>query len=120
MVKISRVYDKSPEQGRKYLVDRIWPRGLRKEDLGLTAWLKAVAPTTELRKWFSHDPDRWEEFKSRFRQELLQSREAQEILDKLAAESREGDEITLLFSARDRERNNAVVLKEIVEEKQKG
>lgn len=116
MVNIRRVYDEPVgSEGKRYLVDRLWPRGIRKADMGPTVWLKDLAPSSELREWFSHEPEKWEEFRERFRRELEQSGEAQRLLRTLADEARAGT-ITLLYGARDRERNNAVVLKEIIEE----
>ena len=113
MVKIKRVYDQ-PEKadGKRVLVDRLWPRGVKKEDAGFDLWLKDIAPSNDLRKWFSHDPSKWQEFKDRYRKELDTS---QKVIEDLRKESRRGT-VTLLFAAKDTERNNAVVLKEIIEE----
>ena len=113
MVKIKRVYD-HPEKGdgNRVLVDRLWPRGVKKEDAGLDLWLKDIAPSNGLRRWFSHDPSKWQEFKERYRKELDSS---QKIIEDLRKESRRGT-VTLLFAAKDTERNNAVVLKEMIEE----
>jgi uncharacterized protein YeaO (DUF488 family) len=114
MLKLRRAYDPPLDhEGNRYLVDRLWPRGVKKEDLEIDAWLKEIAPSADLRKWFAHDPEKWEEFRERFRRELEEPAR-QEILRKLAAESREGT-ITLIFAARDTKRNNAVVVKELVE-----
>jgi uncharacterized protein YeaO (DUF488 family) len=119
MVTIRRAYDPSPDhEGRKYLVDRLWPRGVRKEDLGLDAWLKEIAPSADLHKWFAHDPDKWEEFRERFRRELKVP-EKEQILWKLVEESRRRT-ITLIFATRDRQHNNAVVIKELIEEMVEG
>jgi len=116
VVKIRRVYDPPFEsEGKRYLVDGLWPRGIKKESLGLEAWLKNIAPTPTLRKWFSHDPEKWEEYKRRFRLELRDP-EKERVLEELAQQARTGD-ITLLFATRDREHNNGVVIKEIIEEK---
>jgi len=113
MVKIKRVYD-HPEKGdgKRVLVDRLWPRGVKKDDAGLDLWLKDIAPSNGLRRWFSHDPSKWQEFKERYRKELDSS---QKIIEDLRKESRRGT-VTLLFAAKDTERNNAVVLKEMIEE----
>lgn len=114
MIKIKRVYD-PPEasDGKRYLIDRLWPRGLKKEETQLDGWLKEVAPSDELRKWFGHDPAKWEAFQQRYIQEL----EAKPLTwQPLLDAAREGD-ITLLFSARDTMHNNAVVLKAFLEEK---
>jgi len=113
MVKIKRVYD-HPEKGdgNRVLVDRLWPRGVKKEDAGLDLWLKDIAPSNELRKWFSHDLFKWQEFRKRYRKELLDK--AGMIAD-LKKAARKGT-VTLLFAAKDADRNNAVVLKEMIEE----
>jgi len=112
MIKLKRVYDPyADSDGKRILVDRLWPRGIKKEDARIDHWLKDIAPSDELRKWFSHDPAKWEEFKKRYRKEL-ESR--QEVIEDLRKESRRGT-VTLLFAAKDTERNNAVVLKEILE-----
>ena len=112
MIKLKRIYDPyADSDGKRVLVDRLWPRGIKKEDARMNLWLKDIAPSDELRKWFSHDPSKWEEFKKRYRKEL-ESR--QEVIEDLRKESRRGT-VTLLFAAKDTERNNAVVLKEILE-----
>ena len=115
MIQLKRVRDPSAKaDGVRFLVERLWPRGVKKEELKLDAWLKNVAPSTELRKWFSHDPARWQEFQRRYRAELDQHPEAwQPILD---AANESG--VTLLFSSHDAARNNAVALKEYLETKQ--
>ena len=112
MILLKRAYDRpSPKDGKRFLVERLWPRGIRKADLPLEAWIKEVAPSTELRKWFSHDPEKWKEFQRRYRTELQRSRAAwMPILDA----ARKGT-ITLIFSSHDAERNNAVVLKHFLE-----
>ncbi|MGP6175137.1 DUF488 domain-containing protein [Corynebacterium sp. A21] len=92
--------------GVKILVDRLWPRGIRKEDLGHDEWLKDVAPSPELRKWFGHEEERFAEFARRYREELDAGNED---VDKLRSLVREGD-VTLLYAAKDREINHAVVL----------
>ncbi|MGH7004375.1 MAG: 5-formyltetrahydrofolate cyclo-ligase, partial [Alphaproteobacteria bacterium] len=97
--------------GRRILVDRVWPRGITKDDLRIDAWRKDLAPSTDLRKWFGHDPLKWEEFKSRYARELEARPEG---LEELAAEARAGH-LTLVFGARDTEHNNAVALKEYLE-----
>lgn len=112
MIHLRRAYDApEPGEGTRYLVERLWPRGIRKEKLELDAWLKDVAPSTELRKWFSHEPAKWEEFRRRYAKELESHPDAwQPILDA----ARHG-EVTLLFSSRDTEHNNALALKEFLE-----
>ena len=94
--------------GRRFLVDRLWPRGVRKESLALDGWLRDVAPSTGLRTWFGHDVDRWPEFRRRYLAELDAAPDAVRPLLDAAAE---GD-VTLLYAARDAEHNNAVVLRE--------
>ncbi len=94
------------------LVDRLWPRGLKKSEARIDEWLREIAPSTALRKWFKHDPDKWKEFKKKYSAELDDHREQ---VEKLAREARKRT-ITLLFSARDTEHNNAVALKEYIEQ----
>ena len=87
MIKLKRVYDKpSRTDGRRILVDRLWPRGLTKERAAVDVWLKDVAPSTELRKWFAHDPDKWKEFQSRYRKELRGKKDALRLLKAEATE----------------------------------
>lgn len=113
-VRIKRIYDApSDDDGYRVLVDRIWPRGVSKQAARLDRWLKAVAPSTELRRWFGHDPSRWDEFRKRYRGELGETPAlVQELVDKAGSSS-----VTLLFSARDRQHNQAVVLREWIEER---
>lgn len=108
-----RVYDNSPapEGAPKFLVERLWPRGFKKEALGGAVWLKDVAPSPELREWFGHDPARWEEFRRRYFAELDSRPEA---LEPLLSAGRRGD-VVLLYSAHDTEHNNAVALREYLE-----
>ena len=113
MIKIKRIYDPYAEDdGERVLVDRLWPRGIKKEDARCDLWLKDIAPSAGLRKWFSHDPARWQEFKKRYRKEL---EDRQDMIEDLKKEARKRT-VTLLFAAKDSERNNAVVLKEIIGE----
>ncbi len=113
MIKIKRVYEPpDPSDGRRVLVDRVWPRGVTKEKAHVDEWLKEIGPSTELRKWFGHDPSRWDEFRTRYRAELTQKPE----LLKLREEAR-GGTLTLVYSARDTEHNQAVVLQELLEER---
>ena len=109
-----RVYeDVAPADGVRYLVDRLWPRGLKKEELSLDAWLKDVAPSDGLRRWYGHDAARWEEFQKRYSAELDAKQDAwRHILD----DAKQGT-VTLLFAARHQERNNAVALKRYLEAK---
>lgn len=96
--------------GHRVLVDRVWPRGVRKEDAALDAWLKEVGPSTELRKWFGHDPERFEEFARKYEQELQGSDEWAE-LQQIVSDHRR---VTLLFGASDRDHNQAVVLRDLL------
>jgi uncharacterized protein YeaO (DUF488 family) len=109
-IKVKRVYDlPTKEDGSRILVDRIWPRGLKKEDLKLDDWIKEVAPSTELRKWFAHQPEKWEEFKKKYFVELKKKRNlCEELLTK-----RENN-ITLLYSAKDKRHNQAIALREFL------
>ncbi|HEX5495081.1 MAG TPA: DUF488 family protein [Mycobacteriales bacterium] len=110
-----RVYDDPGRRsGRLFLVERLWPRGVRKDDLRDATWLKDVAPSAELRMWFGHDPRRWEEFRRRYRAELANG-PAHAALQEIRREA-VGGEVTLLYSARDEEHNSAVVLAEELDE----
>lgn len=112
-IRIKRVYDAPAEEdGRRYLVDRLWPRGLKREEARLDGWLKELAPSKELRRWFSHDPKKWEVFRERYLKELAAlGATERELIAKLQAESRAGL-VTLVFAARDMEHNQAVVLRD--------
>ncbi|OPY89800.1 MAG: hypothetical protein A4E72_00980 [Syntrophus sp. PtaU1.Bin208] len=110
-IQIKRAYDPpAPEDGYRVLVDRLWPRGLSKERAAVDEWLREVAPSNDLRRWFGHDPERWAEFKRRYFVELAApaTQEALAHLQTLAA----GGGMTLLYAAKDEARNNAVVLRE--------
>lgn len=110
---LKRVYDPpEPEDGARVLVDRLWPRGLTKEKAAVDLWAKDVAPTHELRRWFGHQPERWEAFEARYREEL-ESPEAQEQIATLRAMARKG-RVTLLYAAHDEAMNNAVVLRNVL------
>lgn len=112
MIKLKRIYDPvSPDDGKRILVDRLWPRGIKKDKTVIDEWLKDIAPSDELRKWFSHDPSKWYEFKKRYIKEL---RSKPELIERLRKEAKR-EKVTLLFSAKDVEHNNAVVLKEVLE-----
>lgn len=114
MIQVKRAYDEtSKNDGTRFLVERLWPRGVKKEDLKVEAWLKDVAPSTELREWFQHDPSKWAEFRRRYFKELAKRPDAWRPL---VARARRG-RITLVYSAHDTEHNNAVALKEFVEQK---
>jgi uncharacterized protein YeaO (DUF488 family) len=112
MIRLKRVYEKpSRDDGLRVLVDRLWPRGLTKERAALSLWLKDVAPSAELRKWFGHDPARWKGFQARYREELADRKEALKLLRQKARE----ETVTLLYGARDEEHNEALVLKKVLE-----
>jgi uncharacterized protein YeaO (DUF488 family) len=111
---IKRVYqDLSPDDGVRFLVDRIWPRGVRKSALSSATWLRDVAPSTPLRKWFGHDPAKWPEFQKRYRTELQSHSDAYGPI----LEAIQHHDVTLLFAAKDPELSNAAVLKKFLEEK---
>jgi uncharacterized protein YeaO (DUF488 family) len=111
MIRIKRAYEPaSPDDGHRFLVERLWPRGMKKEALEMEAWLKDVAPSTELRKWYGHELERWPEFQRRYRRELDANPAAWEPLVHVRGT------LTLLFSARDEEHNSAVVLREYLNE----
>ena len=108
MIQIKRAYDKPDnDDGVRILVDRLWPRGIKKEGLKLDYWLKEVAPSDELRKWFGHDPEKWAEFRRRYSGELEQNPEQLKPIRDAA----EQGTVTLIYSAKDEEHNNAVALK---------
>ena len=112
MLKIKRVYDPvSTDDGKRILVDRLWPRGIKKEKAHIDEWVKEIAPSNELRQWYSHAPAKWDEFKKRYKQEIAGETER---LKKIKAEART-QTVTLLFSSKELERNNAVALKEMLE-----
>lgn len=114
MIKLKRAYDEVEDDGCRILVDRLWPRGISKEELKIDHWLKEVAPSDELRKWFDHDPEKFEEFSERYLDELKTSSNSQ--IDKLQSLCKENQKITLVYAAKDRDHNNAVVLKNYLEE----
>ncbi|MGA9016067.1 MAG: DUF488 domain-containing protein [Acetobacteraceae bacterium] len=110
-IQLKRAYEPpSPEDGSRVLVDRLWPRGLRKADAAVDRWMKDIAPSTELRQWFGHDPERWQEFRRRYAKELKQHATA---VDELRDLARHGT-VTLVFGARDEEHNDAVALREVL------
>jgi uncharacterized protein YeaO (DUF488 family) len=110
-IRIKRVYlQPDTEDGRRILVDRLWPRGLTKEKARVDLWLKEIAPSTELRKWFGHEPEKWKEFQSRYRMELRKNEEQVSLLKKEAAQG----PVTLLYGAKDEEHNEAVVLQQLL------
>jgi uncharacterized protein YeaO (DUF488 family) len=112
-VRVKRVYDEPAKaDGHRVLVDRLWPRRLKKSEARIDEWLKEITPSTTLRKWFKHDPSRWKEFKEKYAAELDGHRE---LVETLVREARRRN-VTLLFSAKETEHNNAVALKEYVEQ----
>lgn len=114
-IAIKRAYDEPTESdGYRVLVDRIWPRGVSKEDAKLDDWVKVMAPSTELRKWFGHDPERWDEFRKRYRKELDASDEAQAALNNLRKRAKK-HRVTLVFAARDSEHSNAAFLVDLLQ-----
>lgn len=114
MIQLKRVYDPpNSTDGPRFLIERLWPRGVKKTSLRLDAWLKEVGPSHELRRWFSHDPGKWDEFRRRYFAELDANPEAWRPILKAARDGR----VTLLFSSHDTEHNNTVALKEFLEAK---
>ena len=114
MIQVKRIYDsREPHEGTRFLVERLWPRGIRKADIQLDGWLKEVGPSDRLRKWFSHDPAKWSVFQYKYFAELDRRPEAWNPI--LAAAER--GTVTLLYSSRDTEHNNAVALKSYLEAK---
>jgi len=112
VVKLKRAYEHATRSdGRRFLVERLWPRGVRKEDLPLHGWLKDVAPSTELRRWFGHDPAKWKEFRRRYRMELRLHGPA---LAPLRDAMQEGT-VTLIYSARDTEHNAAIAIRDYLD-----
>lgn len=116
MIQCKRVYEEvSPDDGTRVLVDRLWPRGVSKEEAALDAWLKEIAPSDELRQWFDHDPEKWDEFCRRYYTELDAK---DELVDSLREEADEGP-LTLVYAAKDRQHNNAVALKDYLQSTQR-
>lgn len=113
MLRVKRVYEgKQADDGTRLLVDRLWPRGLSKGEAGIDEWLKDLAPSDELRRWFAHEPEKWPEFRKRYLEELSVP-EKTEALKRIARMAAEGG-VTLLYAAKDTERNNARVLADVV------
>lgn len=117
MIRVKRVYDPhEPDDGSRFLVDRLWPRGMKKENLMIDGWLKDVAPSDALRRWFGHAPDKWKEFCPRYEAELEANSAAWRFLLDMARKQ----DITLLYSAHDIEHNNAVALRAFLEKRLDG
>ena len=113
MIKIKRVYEEyAKSDGVRFLVERLWPRGIKKENLVMQEWLKDVSPSPDLRQWFQHDPDKWDEFQNRYRMELESNPHSWEPI----LETLKKDDVTLLYSARDTEKNSANLLKIFLQE----
>ncbi len=110
-VKLKRAYEPpASDDGTRILIDRLWPRGVKKANAAIDEWMKEIAPSTELHKWFGHDPERWPEFRRRYKSEIRQHHEQFDRLRNLAQHGR----ITLVFSAHDEAHNDAVVLKDLL------
>jgi uncharacterized protein YeaO (DUF488 family) len=108
MVKIKRIYEPySEKDGYRILVDRLWPRGMKKETARLDIWMKEIAPSTELRKWFNHEPEKWKSFLVKYRAEL----DSSTLFEELMALTKKHKSITLLYSAKDEQHNHAIALK---------
>jgi len=114
MITLKRAYDAvSPTDGTRFLVERLWPRGISKATLRVDAWLKKVGPSTGLRKWFSHDPEKWDEFRQRYFRELASQPEAWQPIVSSARRGR----VTLVYSSHDTQHNNAIALQEFLRKK---
>lgn len=112
-IEIKRIYDEaSEEDGYRILVDRIWPRGVKKEDAQLDDWNKDIAPSSKLRKWFDHDPEKFDEFAKKYRKEL---KDKTEELEKIRSKAKK-QTVTLLYGAKDTDHNHAVVLGKVLKE----
>lgn len=114
-IQIQRAYDPSIQKGRRILVDRIWPRGVKKEALALDEWNRDVAPSADLRRWFDHRPDRFEVFSERYREELEASRVARHFKEEISRRRKE-EPIWLIYGAKDETHNHALVLKAWLED----
>ena len=114
MIQLKRAYEpRDPKDGHRVLIDRLWPRGIKKQELAFDEWLKDLAPRAEIRKDFGHDPTRWRSFVSAYKKEL-RSPQARKLIEKLARQAVE-QTLTLLYGSRDEKHNNAVVLKDVLE-----
>ena len=116
MIKLKRVYESgASDDGARFLVERLWPRGIKKSALPIDAWLKDVAPTTKLRQWFAHDPHKWSDFRERYFRELGANPQA---VEPIITAAKRGN-VTLLYSSHDTEHNNAVALKDYIDGRSK-
>lgn len=112
MIRIKRAYEPSSEDdGFRILVDKLWPRGVSKEKANLDLWMKEIAPSDDLRKWFSHDPEKWNKFENRYKDEL---KDKKEFINKIKEIEKDKGKVTLIYSAKDEEHNNAVVLEDVL------
>ena len=112
-IRTRRAYDDiADNDGYRVLIDRLWPRGVAKEDLELDEWCKDIAPSEDLRKWFDHDPEKWDDFQKRYRREL----DSNEVCEALIGHARKG-RVTLIYGAKDEDHNNAIVLRDYLKEK---
>ena len=108
-IRVKRIYESpNPDDGFRLLIDRLWPRGIKKEQAKIGLWLKEIAPSDSLRKWFNHEPEKWEEFKRRYSKELDRK---QDLVDQLSQHVKKG-KVTFLFGAKDESYNNAIALRE--------
>ncbi|WP_080876187.1 DUF488 domain-containing protein [Oceanobacillus timonensis] len=115
-ITLQRIYEKSDEPGYRVLVDLVWPRGISKKDAHLDEWAKEITPTPSLRKWFNHDPEKFPDFKAAYKKELLHDDEKLKKLAELQALQKD-QQLILLYAAKDKEHNHALVLKEVLESK---
>lgn len=114
MIKLKRAYEPATkDDGERILVERLWPRGLTKEKAKIDLWMKDVAPSPELRKWFGHDPEKWDEFRRRYKSELERH---PDLVKQLRDKARHGP-VTFVYAAKDEQHNSALLLKEVVEKK---
>lgn len=112
-IKTKRVYEDPEESdGVRILTERLWPRGVSKERADLDKWMKGIAPSHDLRKWFDHDPDNWDEFKEKYRQELFGSEHVEELLKIV----KENETVTLVYASKDEEHNSTVLLRDLLKD----
>lgn len=112
MIRIKRIYEPYTKEDRyRVLIDRLWPRGISKEKAKLDLWLKEIAPSAELRKWFGHEPSKWTEFEKKYKEELTDKKD---LIEKLRELEKEHKQITLLYGAKDIQFNQAVILKQVL------
>src|SRR5690348_9939227 len=122
MIRIERVYDyleasdkeKEKNGGFSILIDRLWPRGLSKDKVRTDLWLKDIAPSNELRKWFAHDPKKWEEFKQKYKEEIMKDGNKMHLLQQIKQTEKEKGSVIMLYGAKDQQHNNAVALMEFL------